>query len=79
MFESTGWCLVEPSNEDTSKYDNICPTVVSWTPETTGIHQHPASTDPSTSIAEGFLESTKVAFAFQFDGVVHSLFLSNFF
>ena len=35
MFESTGWVLVEPSNEDTSKYDNICPTVVSWTPERT--------------------------------------------
>ncbi|XP_046445093.1 polyamine-transporting ATPase 13A3-like isoform X2 [Daphnia pulex] len=32
MFESTGWVLVEPSNEDTNKYDNICPTVVSWTP-----------------------------------------------
>ncbi len=35
MFESTGWSLVEPSNEDNNKYDNICPTVVTWTPERT--------------------------------------------
>ena len=33
MFESTGWNLVEPSNDDTSKYDNICPTVVCWKPD----------------------------------------------
>ncbi len=36
MFESTGWVLVEPSNDDTNKYDNICPTVVSWAPASTG-------------------------------------------
>lgn len=36
MFESTGWVLVEPSNEDTNKYDNICPTVVTWTPPSGG-------------------------------------------
>jgi len=35
MFESTEWSLVEPSNEDTNKYDNLCPTVVTWTPKET--------------------------------------------
>ena len=35
MFESTDWNLIEPSNEDTNKYDNLCPTVVTWTPEET--------------------------------------------
>lgn len=33
MFEATGWNLVEPSSEDTTKYDNLCPTVVTWKPE----------------------------------------------
>lgn len=32
MFESTEWNLTEPSNEDSNKYDNLCPTVVTWTP-----------------------------------------------
>ena len=32
MFESTGWILVESANEDNNKYDNISPTIVSWTP-----------------------------------------------
>lgn len=32
MFESTGWNLIEPSHDDTHKYDNLCPTVVTWTP-----------------------------------------------
>ncbi|EFX85022.1 hypothetical protein DAPPUDRAFT_314488 [Daphnia pulex] len=35
MFESTEWSLVEPSMEDTNKYDNLCPTVVTWTPKET--------------------------------------------
>lgn len=33
MFESTESALVESSAEDTNKYDNICPTIVSWTQE----------------------------------------------
>ena len=33
MFESTESTLIEPSEEDTNKYDNICPTIVSWTQE----------------------------------------------
>lgn len=33
MFESTNWVLVESSNDDSNKYDNICPTIVTWTPE----------------------------------------------
>ena len=31
MFESTEWSLIEPSSEDTNKYDNLCPTIVTWT------------------------------------------------
>ena len=33
MLESTNWDLVESSAVDSSKYDNICPTIVTWTPE----------------------------------------------
>lgn len=28
MFESTGWILEEPGNDDTSKYDMIMPSIV---------------------------------------------------
>ncbi|XP_057368287.1 polyamine-transporting ATPase 13A3-like isoform X2 [Daphnia carinata] len=52
MFESTGWVLVEPSNEDTSKYDNICPTVVTWTPEG-GNKTDPETSDSVESGADG--------------------------
>lgn len=52
MFESTGWVLVEPSNEDTSKYDNICPTVVTWTPEG-GNKTDPETYDSVESGADG--------------------------
>ena len=50
MFESTNWLLVESSNDDTNKYDNICPTIVTWTPEI-------ASKDESSSMSqEGFAD-----------------------
>lgn len=52
MFESTGWVLVEPSNEDTSKYDNICPTVVTWTPEN-GSKTDPEILDSTDDAAYG--------------------------
>ena len=57
MFESTGWELVEPSNEDTNKYDNICPTVVSWTPPN-GNKVDPGSLDTM----DGGLDSPKVIY-----------------
>lgn len=38
MFESTGWNLIEPSHDDTHKYDNLCPTVVTWTPNESERH-----------------------------------------
>lgn len=34
MFESTNWVFHESSKDDANKYDNICPTIVTWTPET---------------------------------------------
>jgi len=53
MFESTQWKLVEPSNEDTNKYDNICPTVVTWTPEKTGKSEvHPEPIDSTLELGE---------------------------
>ena len=58
MFESTQWKLVEPSNEDTNKYDNICPTVVTWTPEKTGKSE--VHTEPVDSALE-LMESAKVS------------------
>lgn len=58
MFESTGWVLVEPSNEDTNKYDNICPTVVTWTPSSA----NKADSGIFDSIE---MEDTKVSFQTQ--------------
>jgi len=54
MFESTGWDLVEPSNEDTNKYDNLCPTIVTWKPLKT------SKQVDSEEMADVFIEDTKV-------------------
>ena len=43
MFESTEWSLIESTSEDTNKYDNLCPTVVTWTPKET-------ETDPKVNL-----------------------------
>jgi len=60
MFESTGWSLIEPSGEDVNKYDNICPTVVSWTPEKIGAECSAVVVDSLSSGVGNFIESTKV-------------------
>jgi hypothetical protein len=51
MFESTNWVLVESSNDDTNKYDNICPTIVTWTPEVVSKDEF------STMSQDGFAEN----------------------
>ena len=56
MFESTEWELVEPSNEDTNKYDNICPTIVTWKALPTSKQQ----VDVTAQIQDEFIENTKV-------------------
>lgn len=54
MFESIGWDLVEPSNEDTNKYDNICPTIVTWKPLKMGKQVD------NEEMVDTYIENTKV-------------------